>query len=314
MAPSVTIVIPTYNRCDLLPSCIDSCLMQRDVPLELIVVDDGSTDATEAVLRAYGEQVCYHRTTSRRGPNSARNSGLACASGKYVKFLDHDDQLLPGTLRGEVDLADTTAADIVVSGWVHELAGPREAPVFTSIVDDVLAGKAVPTSAALYRRSSLVGRAWDETLSKLDDWDFFVGTALRCSRIETNAHPVYVWRQHPAQASRAASMAHNAREHHYILRKVEEELAHRSELTPHRRKRLAQYFYKELRTLALADPDLFRISLRHIYELDPAFVPREEERQRWMRVACRVLGVRRALLLHSSAKRALRRGRMGAWE
>ena len=70
--------------------------------------------------------------------------------------------------------------------------------------------------------------------------------------------------------------------------------------------RLAQYFYKELRVLSLHDRDAFEAAAEHIRSLDPSFQPRDEERQRLMRIMARIVGFRNAVLLHSAIKRALK--------
>jgi len=169
-----------------------------------------------------------------------------------------------------------------------------------------LAGRAIPTSAGLYSREMLGDLRWDEQLRKLDDWDWFIRAALRAKKIARANTLAYSWRQHATQGIRSESMLRNAREHHVILKKLEEALAERGELTRERQKRLAQYFYKEMRVLSLYDKPGFEWGVRHIYQLDADFVPRDEERQWWMRVACRLLGVRRALSMHSAAKKYIK--------
>src|SRR6185436_10182557 len=116
----------------------------------------------------------------------------------------------------------------------------------------------------------------------------------------------YSWRQHSAQGVRSETMLRNAREHHSILQKIEDALAERGDLTWTRKKRLAQYLYKEMRVLALYDKPGFEAGVRHIYQLDPHFVPRDEEHQWWMSAACRYLGVRLALSLHSAVKKCVK--------
>lgn len=90
----VTAIIPTWNRADCLRRAIDSALNQRGVAIEVVVVDDGSTDGTREMLREYGERirVVYQQ---QRGPASARNAGIAIASGEFIAFLDSDDEWLP---------------------------------------------------------------------------------------------------------------------------------------------------------------------------------------------------------------------------
>jgi glycosyltransferase involved in cell wall biosynthesis len=282
--------------------------------VEVIVVDDGSTDETPKIVSQYGDKVRAYRFPKNCGRNSARNTGLGLSQGKYVKFLDSDDVLLPGTLIKEAAIAEKSTADIVIAGWREDTLDDDKnvvdwraysAPVMGNIIDDVLAGKAVPTSAALYRRDLVSNMQWDKALVELDDWDWFAMAALRARNIKTADHFSYIWRQHKSQGTRSYTMLSNAKAHHQILRKIELELSSLGELTSSRRLRLAQYYYKELRVLAFHDTELFKSALQHINDLDPDFLPRDEERQRWMRLACRVLGVRTAITLHCMLKRRL---------
>jgi len=315
--PHVSIIIPTYNRAAFVTAAIESCYAGDVAPsrLEIIAVDDGSTDGTASILKAMDDRVRYISLGKNHGRNRARNVGLAAATGRYVKFLDSDDLLAPKSLAIEIAAADKTGADLVVSGWrsvdlgadgTEGVVTQFEAPLMEPVIDCVLAGRAVPTAAGLYARALVGQQHWDEALRKLDDWDWFIRAALRATRIVRADVTSYSWRQHPAQGIRSETMLRNAREHHAILRKLETSLAAGGELTSARKRRLAQYFYKEMRVLCLHDKEGFEWGIRHIHELDPAFAPRDEEGQWWMRRACRVFGTRRALLLHSAAKRYLK--------
>jgi glycosyltransferase involved in cell wall biosynthesis len=94
---SVSVVIPTYQRAHLLPRAIDSALAQVRAGDEIIVVDDGSTDATPSVVAAYGDRVRYLRTANG-GPGAARNRGIEIATRDLVAFLDSDDEWMLGKL------------------------------------------------------------------------------------------------------------------------------------------------------------------------------------------------------------------------
>ncbi len=88
-------IIPTYNRCELVQRAIDSVLAQTHPVDEILVVDDGSTDGTGEALRArYGERIRYHRQANA-GVSAARNAGMALATGRYFALLDSDDLWLP---------------------------------------------------------------------------------------------------------------------------------------------------------------------------------------------------------------------------
>jgi glycosyltransferase involved in cell wall biosynthesis len=100
-APFFTVVVPTYNRAELVRRAIDSCLIQRDADFEVVVVDDASTDTTEATIRSYSDpRLRFARHPSNRGVCAARNSGVELARGAWCVMLDSDDELLPGALRG----------------------------------------------------------------------------------------------------------------------------------------------------------------------------------------------------------------------
>ncbi len=94
---SVSTVIPTYNRATVLDRALRSAVAQCEPGDEVIVVDDGSSDDTEAVVRAHGDRVRLLRT-DHRGAGAARNAGVRAAKGELVAFLDSDDEWMPGKL------------------------------------------------------------------------------------------------------------------------------------------------------------------------------------------------------------------------
>jgi glycosyltransferase involved in cell wall biosynthesis len=106
--PCISVIIPTYNRCWILREAIDSVLSQQFTDIEIIVVDDGSNDATAALLSAYGDQInIIHQ--ENRGVSAARNAGISIAKGKYIAFLDSDDMWLPEKLSCQVEFFQSHA-------------------------------------------------------------------------------------------------------------------------------------------------------------------------------------------------------------
>ena len=101
--PLVSVIIPAYNSADFIDEALKSVFDQTYKDLEIIVVDDGSTDDTRAVLEKYGDRVNYHYQDNN-GPASARNRGIKLARGKYIAFLDADDLWLPTKLEKQVAL------------------------------------------------------------------------------------------------------------------------------------------------------------------------------------------------------------------
>jgi glycosyltransferase involved in cell wall biosynthesis len=115
--PLFSVVIPTWNRAQLVCDAVRSALVQRAGQVEVIVVDDASTDATALVLeREFGSQIRFLRLEHRRGAGGARNAGARLARGEFVAFLDSDDVWLPGKLDAELDVfARFPEAEVVVS-------------------------------------------------------------------------------------------------------------------------------------------------------------------------------------------------------
>lgn len=102
---NVSVIIPTYNRAHLVTDAIRSVLAQSYQDLEIIVVDDGSTDGTETSVREFGEKILFIKQ-KHQGPNAARNRALRLAKGKYIALLDDDDWWLDFKLELQVALMD----------------------------------------------------------------------------------------------------------------------------------------------------------------------------------------------------------------
>ncbi len=101
----ISVIIPVYNGEKFLAEALESVFVQDYSPLEIIVVDDGSTDGTAALLSTYGERIrSVHQ--SNQGPAAARNRGLEIAGGELIAFLDADDLWLSGKLRRQIDYLD----------------------------------------------------------------------------------------------------------------------------------------------------------------------------------------------------------------
>src|SRR5690606_22538956 len=98
--PIVSIIIPTFNAAEFIKKAIDSALYQSDCSLDIIVVDDGSTDKTEDILSNYCKKgfITYHKQKNK-GPAAARNLGIKTAKGEYICFLDADDTLKKNSIQ-----------------------------------------------------------------------------------------------------------------------------------------------------------------------------------------------------------------------
>lgn len=109
--PWVSVVIPTYNRARQIGRALDSVMAQTGVECEIIVVDDGSQDATPDVIRSYGDRVKYFRQDNA-GPSAARNRGWRAAQHDWIAFLDSDDLWQPTKLRRQIELMERTGSRV----------------------------------------------------------------------------------------------------------------------------------------------------------------------------------------------------------
>ena len=100
--PTVSVIIPTYNREKFVTKAIDSVLAQRFTDLEIIVVDDGSTDNTRDILKPYFSKINYFYQDNH-GVSAARNTGIAASKGTWIAFLDSDDEWLPEYLDWQME-------------------------------------------------------------------------------------------------------------------------------------------------------------------------------------------------------------------
>jgi glycosyltransferase involved in cell wall biosynthesis len=123
MSPLISVIIGVYNADLYLAEALESVLMQDYRPLELIVVDDGSTDASGEVAQRYEEVHYIHQANGGNG--SARNTGIEAATGEYLAFLDADDRFTEGKLSLQMRALDEDPGLDMVFGHVQEFVSPE---------------------------------------------------------------------------------------------------------------------------------------------------------------------------------------------
>ena len=163
--PLVSIVIPTYNRRHFVGDAIESCLAQTHPRIEIIVVDDGSTDGTADFLRErYGERSRLI-TQENQGPGIARNRGIEASRGEYIHFLDADDQHLPDKIAIGLAVFRQRADIAVVYTYYQFVAAdgqtPLDTPPFEHFSEEPfceilrLTGNHILLSSTMYRAEAL---------------------------------------------------------------------------------------------------------------------------------------------------------------
>lgn len=185
----VSVIIPTYNRSDLLSRALRSVLSQSHYRLECIVVDDASTDATRTVVEQFeDDRLVYLRHDTNRHVSAARNTGIARAKGNLVAFLDDDDEWLPTKLEKQVSLMQVSPAQVgMIYCWmdyyddkgnvVREHHPQYRGCVFPYVLDRPRIG-GCPT---LLLRSAVIEAVggFDESLPRGNDGDFIRRVCLQ---------------------------------------------------------------------------------------------------------------------------------------
>lgn len=185
--PLVSVIIPTYNRSGLVREAINSVLSQTVKDVEVIVVDDGSTDDTKSVVAAMGERRVRYFNTPNGGPAKARNYGLDRAGGDYVAFLDSDDLWPPDYLQRMTDsllqntqygAAYSSIEKSDFSGVVHTEKKP-DGPS-GRIACELFKTSFIWIFAAVFRRSAWADIRFDESLATVaEDSDVILRMSLR---------------------------------------------------------------------------------------------------------------------------------------
>ncbi len=204
----MSVVIPTYNGARYLGSTIDSVLAQTYPRVEILVVDDGSTDHTAEVVQRYGSAVRYLGQTNA-GTAAARNTGILAATGDLIALLDHDDLWLPDKLTRQVPRFADPNVGVVFAGieFFDQETNHVTATYFPAeSVDahDVLAHMVLPTQTLTFRRSAFdtVG-LFDATLPGTDDWDMEIRMAA-CYKVVGVPETLARVRLHETQQGRNA--------------------------------------------------------------------------------------------------------------
>lgn len=216
----VSVIVPAFNAAPWIQECLRSVLSQSWRELDVLVVDDGSTDETAAVAKAINDPRVRVLRQANRGAASARNVGLAEASGEWIQYLDADDLLGECKLERQLAALELSPAGSVAScPWIRFETTPdpgnvRPEPVWTEadpvqwMVTSLGGGGMMHPNAWLVPRT-VAERAgpWDERLSLHDDGDYFSRILLHSTRNVFVSDVCVYYRDVPGSLSRRRSRA-----------------------------------------------------------------------------------------------------------
>ncbi len=207
MAPKISVIVPVYNNEKFLRECIESILRQTFADMEVILVDDGSTDTSgricDEMALTDGRVRVVH--TPNRGVSAARNVGIGLASGELIMFVDSDDAIHPGMARTLLDLLSDHSARCAVCAFTDKAAdmgtvgrvstfsprGAIEATLYQSGLDSSLCCKLFPADAVKHTRLR-EGLRYEDLDSIYRIYEKIDGTV-----VSTTA-PMYLYRHNPA--------------------------------------------------------------------------------------------------------------------
>jgi glycosyltransferase involved in cell wall biosynthesis len=205
--PVVSIVTPAYNAASYIESAITSALRQTFADLEILVVDDGSTDDTAAIVArvASGDPRVQLLRQPNRGVSAARNAAMRSARGRYFAFLDSDDLWHAGFLEAQIGLLESRPDIDVVTGNAFVLGGPRDGQPARPFPDprphpttaDMIADETAVFIMCAFRRAvyDTIG-GFDETKATNEDYDFWIRAAHAGFRFWRNDTPLGQYRTH----------------------------------------------------------------------------------------------------------------------
>jgi glycosyltransferase involved in cell wall biosynthesis len=284
MFPLVTVIIPSRNAGPWIASAIQSGLAQTYSNVEVIVVDDASTDETRDIIRSFDGRLKYHFLSERHGAPHARNTGLEMASGDFVHFLDADDILFPQCVEHKMKACLEKKADVVYSGgffFNHSVSDGTYQPQAavpdepSYVVAHVIDSTIVTTHLLCCKEAVRAAGNYDESLVMGQEHDLLFRLAVRGARFAHVAEPLSL--NHTGHNPQSISYVASHNPHHFesLLYRFEQKLVGTLLWQPHVRNALAYRFHlTAVQYLVVEDMKSAHSAFSHAWELNPAYASR----------------------------------------
>ena len=209
--PRVSVIIPLYNSNPFIMETLDSVLSQSYEDMEVITVDDGSSDNTGDLVRSRGDKRLVYIRQDNAGISAARNRGLSVAKGEYIAFIDHDDKWLPGKIAKQMALFNSQKdLGLVYSdAYIVNAAGQRGGTFFKiskphcgMVFEYMMNGNFIPVLTAVIKKSITEKTGYfDQRYKIAEDWDYFIRVSKICPVSFVDA-PLAEYRVHASSFSR----------------------------------------------------------------------------------------------------------------
>ncbi len=284
----VSVIVTVFNQKVFLGEALDSIVAQSYRPIECVVVDDGSNDGCDAVVRRYtnvSDVIVRYIRQDNQGAQAARNRGAAASVGEFIQHLDADDVLAPDKLAKHIDFlmsVNGATSDVVYGDaqWLLRLEGQYQAgegigigPT-ADVLERMLLGDWNPSFSYMYRRSVLAScGGWNPTLTINQDYDFFLRIAAAGKRFSYVPVMTGWYRRHDGPRLSDQSMILRAQTTFRILQAAEAVITASRTMTLQQRNALAQAYRRVSRWAFDGDRPLWRESFRHAMRVSPDFEP-----------------------------------------
>lgn len=287
----VSIIIPCFNAEKWLKEALDSCLNQTYQNIEIVIVDDGSTDNSLEIIKSYKEQFAdkvVYESQPNSGSNPARNKGFSISKGKYILYMDADDYILPERIEKQVRCFQETGADVVFSSVRSQkhlangtlvLGDPSDERYYVE-GDDILeclitCRRFAHTLSPIFTRAVVEQNGgWDEAVKCSQDRDFLLTVAIRGAQFVFLPGCYSVYRQYENEKRVSAiSLRKRADSSLMRLRKVETLLIEQNKFEQYRNALANAYFRNAILYATYCSPKTYFQMLKKVKSLNPDFQP-----------------------------------------
>ena len=308
MASHISVIIPCFNASRWIRETLGSVYSGQPAGVEVIAVDDGSTDDTAAIVEHEFPRSRLIRTPNR-GASQARNTGTAAATGDYIQYLDADDLLAPGKIAAQVRALEESGADIAYGDWQRLvpcgaafLPGENVQRQMHRLPElELFLDFWCPPAAYLFRRG-IVDRVggWNERLPVIQDARFALDCALFGGQFVYCPGISAYYREHSGGSLSRRDRVAFVRDIYVNAREVEAWWEQHGGLTGDRKESVITVLSSVARASFERDPSTFEAAHVHLEQLRPGFVPSNPPQ---LAVASRLIGYRRAEALASAYRR-----------
>ncbi|MFH7030166.1 MAG: glycosyltransferase family 2 protein [Heteroscytonema crispum UTEX LB 1556] len=305
----VSVIIPCFNAERWLSEAIDSCLQQTYPNLEIVLIDDGSTDNSLEIIKSYaknsknsnGKKIIWE-SLAHQGGNHARNRGFALSNGEYIQYLDADDYILPEKIARQVRFLEKTGADVVYGDWRYRQHLPNRKSYLDNIkisgeqadmLESLLSTWWTAVASILYKRSAVENSGgWDESLAAAQDRDFFISVVMNGAKVVYQPGCYSIYRRYGNVTVSTSCRSRWANSHYQVLFKSERKLLQLNQLSIKYRHALAQGYFAIARECLFIDYSQYLRLLQKTVSVFPQF--KVNSRRKIFNLAQDILGFRLA--------------------